>query len=385
MTSPDPSPDRPPSLGTQSPLPAGLEAAQDTSLEQQQQGPDQMLDEQQPGPPPAPFQPLFTLVTDSITHAAYHPRVHYIFSDDDPQLLTDALADHGYQQHALASPSTNLEPSPSVSGGGSSSSSRPSLNHPPLPPPVSTERAIILDLVPKKTTTNPSHHDDPTSSSAAVDYEVAWASSLSSDWAVVSTKVSPMADDAATAVPEDGAHSSESYEGAQQRLMMLRIEGVDIAGPAFPPQNSSTRARKSSTSMPAAAAAARKSSPEERDLHMSGSGAKQVPSPAGIDMQDHEDYGAILEEFEKRMVVLRKVVDAGMERQHKIAAAAAAAEAEQEVTGHHHDAGGVGTHDWAGEQVQEQQEEDLGPGEAAQPPAQHVASSRAHETGGVAE
>ncbi|KAE8141582.1 hypothetical protein BDV38DRAFT_278936 [Aspergillus pseudotamarii] len=37
-----------------------------------------------------PFQPFFTLIEDASTSEYYHPTVHYIFSDDDTDIVTEA-------------------------------------------------------------------------------------------------------------------------------------------------------------------------------------------------------------------------------------------------------------------------------------------------------
>ncbi|OAA73859.1 hypothetical protein ISF_00760 [Cordyceps fumosorosea ARSEF 2679] len=39
-------------------------------------------------PPPPPFEPLFALLTNTTTGATVHPRVHYLFSDDDASIPT---------------------------------------------------------------------------------------------------------------------------------------------------------------------------------------------------------------------------------------------------------------------------------------------------------
>lgn len=288
------------------PLAASLETAQPMDPEQQlHHDPDQP---QVNEAVPPPFQPLFTLVTDSITRTTRHPQVHYIFSDDDPQLLTDALADHAHQHQ----PPSSHDSSPNAS-----TSQNP--RNPPLTNP-NTERAILLDLVPKTASTS----DDPTSSSAAATgFHVQWASSLSADWAVTSAKITPMADDAAT-VPSD-TQGSEAPDGAPR--LMLRIEGVDVAS-GVPP--ASTRTRKPSISTvahtsSAAAAGGRRPSLEERELRMSasgGGGGGKRASPSGPGAQGNEDYGAIVEEFDKRMGMLRKVIDASLERQQYTTSAA---------------------------------------------------------------
>ncbi|PNS21893.1 hypothetical protein CAC42_491 [Sphaceloma murrayae] len=44
--------------------------------------------------PPANFRPFFTLVEDGNTGEHYHPEVHYVFSDDDPDTLTSSIIDN---------------------------------------------------------------------------------------------------------------------------------------------------------------------------------------------------------------------------------------------------------------------------------------------------
>jgi hypothetical protein len=39
---------------------------------------------------PPDFRPFFTLIEDPETGEHHHPTVHYIFSDDDPEILTNA-------------------------------------------------------------------------------------------------------------------------------------------------------------------------------------------------------------------------------------------------------------------------------------------------------
>lgn len=58
--------------------------------EQQQQQPD---DEAPLEPPMPPFEPLFALLTNSTTNTTVHPRIHYLFSDDDPSVLASPAVD----------------------------------------------------------------------------------------------------------------------------------------------------------------------------------------------------------------------------------------------------------------------------------------------------
>lgn len=259
-------------------------------------------DEEEPPPPPPPFHPLFTLVSDSTTRQTHHPRVHYIFADDDPEVLTKALAE--FTDHRSVS-KENIRRSSSSRGSGASQS------HPPPP----HERAIVLDLVPvsPRDSSNPTGTDSGAAKPPPPPYEVACASSLSPDWAVVTAKLSPMSSSGTDAAP--GTQTSESDDGTQpqpQRLL-LRIEGVDAGGGGSAALTTATattrtRARKSS------AAAAAKKQPSQESLSGSGSGS----GAAG-----QRDYSAIVEEFDRRMGILRKVVDAGMERRAKMAEAEA--------------------------------------------------------------
>ncbi|RMJ10824.1 hypothetical protein CDV36_009551 [Fusarium kuroshium] len=58
--------------------------------QQQQQQPD---DEAPLEPPMPPFEPLFALLTNSTTNTTVHPRIHYLFSDDDPSVLASPAVD----------------------------------------------------------------------------------------------------------------------------------------------------------------------------------------------------------------------------------------------------------------------------------------------------
>ncbi|KAK0611080.1 hypothetical protein B0T14DRAFT_529598 [Immersiella caudata] len=191
---------------------------------------------------PVPFKPLFALVTTS-THPSYrqttqHPILHYVFADDDPELLTEALAQH----HRAAD---------EFSGE------------------YNRERAIMLDLA-------PSDHGSG--------YEVERASSLSPDWAVVSASIGRM---------EDINGTLAAAHGDGQDALMLKIEGVSVES------SSSTPSGKTST-------------PEGE---LQGSGAK-LPRP----QQVVEEYSGLLSDFEKRMGVLKRVLDAGGETQRPVTA-----------------------------------------------------------------
>ncbi|KAF7561848.1 hypothetical protein G7046_g2296 [Stylonectria norvegica] len=44
-------------------------------------------------PPLPPFEPVFTLLTNTTSNTTVHPRIHYLFADDDPSILTTPAVD----------------------------------------------------------------------------------------------------------------------------------------------------------------------------------------------------------------------------------------------------------------------------------------------------
>ncbi|KAI0178541.1 hypothetical protein GGR52DRAFT_260793 [Hypoxylon sp. FL1284] len=129
---------------------------------------------------PPPFAPIFTLVNNTSTRTTHHPHVRYVFSDDDPDVLTQALAD--------------LDPEL----GGSTAD-----------PTLPTNRAMILDLAPD----------------TAGRYKVAWASSLSPSWAVLDAQLSQISPPSSDGESNNGNEGGDGSSRADR--LMLRIEGVD--------------------------------------------------------------------------------------------------------------------------------------------------------------
>ncbi len=90
------------------------------------------------------FHPFFTLIEDTVTNEHHHPTVHYIFADDDTDIITEA---------ALRSLEV-LDPSQPTAQGQSNTQSRvqnagdDTLNTSRLPPPVAgmREHYIVLDV-----------------------------------------------------------------------------------------------------------------------------------------------------------------------------------------------------------------------------------------------
>lgn len=62
------------------------EAASDDDAAYEEPAADELL-------PPPDFKPFFTLIEDPVTGEHHHPTVHYMFSDDDPEVLTSAALD----------------------------------------------------------------------------------------------------------------------------------------------------------------------------------------------------------------------------------------------------------------------------------------------------
>jgi hypothetical protein len=199
-------------------------------------GPQAQSQSPPPPPPPSlpdestiraaaspPFRPFFTLVSDVRPGGATmqnHPRVHYVFADDDPEPLARAL-------EASASASQQL--------GG--------------------ERVVLVDLEP----------------AGPAGYAVASAASLSPGWALTSARVSRMEGGDGGG---GGGAASPPAQGDDAPLM-LRIEGV---------------------------------------------GAEVVPTVSvrsSASSGEAESYDPIVEELERRMGMLRRVVEAGEERRRK--------------------------------------------------------------------
>ncbi|KAI0160565.1 hypothetical protein GGR57DRAFT_499246 [Xylariaceae sp. FL1272] len=209
---------------------------------------------------PPPFAPIFTLVDNTSTRTTHHPHVRYIFSDDDPDILTHALAECDIHN----------------TGGDESDPAN---------------RAMILDL----------QSDDQGG------YSVAWSSSLSPSWAVLDAQLSHISP------PSSEAGSTGGGEGNTEKKpdrLMLRIEGLETTNP-----ESSSELRISG----------------ERTGQGSGSGSGSRSGSAHKE-NDKEEYAGMLDEFDKRMATLRKVVNASEDRRKKVAAKAGVTEEVPEQT-----------------------------------------------------
>lgn len=239
---------------------------QHPSLEPQQDArPDQLsrhLAEAASRPPiPPRFTPVFALVDDGTTRTTHHPRVHYIFADDNPDVLTEALTEAAAHHPPLDSPSFAL-PLPVD----------PRTGKPP-------DRAILLDLV-------------PNADGAAPGFSIAAANSLSADFAVTGASLSRNPDDSGPG--NDAAAEGDAADGH----LVLRIEGVSAEGP---PKFPATAIRRTSPSASGGGLTYSGAS--------SGSGRSRGGGGAPV-TGGSEEFVALAEDFDRRMDVMRRVVEA---------------------------------------------------------------------------
>ena len=145
--------------------------------------------------PPPSLTPFFTLISDSTTSTTHHPTVHYIFSDDDSSLVTDAalgIHDELFPSQELRSPRT---PRASTATAGRMEKDK--------------DRFILLTLTPDAQGIESAH-------------------SMTPDWQVLSASIgtAPTLDDG-----KDGSMDrGEEAEGSWEKGMMVRIEGVERRG-----------------------------------------------------------------------------------------------------------------------------------------------------------
>lgn len=120
-------------------------------------------------PPPSLRAPFFTMVHDVTSGEHHHPHVHYVFSDDDPDIITNAILQNLYPDGAAVQS--------------------------PASAAASTDRHIIVDL----------------DENGEV---VISAKSLNHDWQIINTSIIV-------------APTFDESSSAEEAGMMLRIEGVE--------------------------------------------------------------------------------------------------------------------------------------------------------------
>jgi hypothetical protein len=146
--------------------------------------------------PPPNFNPFFTLIEDSTSGEHHHPYVHYVFADDDPDIVTAAsmrglgLDETKYMSHDAQEGGDRQQHQEGVS--------EESLVESPLPPPIPgvKEHYLIIDL-------------------GADGRTIVDAQSLSPEWQITDTSIG-------TAPSFDETSPDQGH--------MLRIEGIEIPG-----------------------------------------------------------------------------------------------------------------------------------------------------------
>lgn len=162
------------------------EATQDPARLPSDEGQQQGAVTQHETPQRPPFQPFFTLISDSAISTTHHPQqVHYIFDDDDTELLTAACLEAVDAEDAYeASTRPPFEQTPTN-------------NSPPVGARVPENRILLLNVDASGT-------------------KVVKAHSLTPNWQILSTSLSP--------APTWDTPAQEG--GAEEHNMMLRIEGT---------------------------------------------------------------------------------------------------------------------------------------------------------------
>lgn len=205
---------------------------------------------------PSNFKPFFTLIEDANSSDYHHPTVHYIFSDDDAELMTEA----SLRALVTGTQATSTSPLPQQprsdndtadSGDylGLEHGNRPSL----LPPPIPgiQDRYIVIDIEPASNigVGNPSSVPDTLAGTSAgtattvvstspaqrqqqgqtdfpFGYRVTSVHSLTPDWQVLDVSLSP----APTFDAPPQQQQQQQTAGEQATVgnnLMLRIRGTD--------------------------------------------------------------------------------------------------------------------------------------------------------------
>ncbi|KAK5064530.1 hypothetical protein LTR84_000363 [Exophiala bonariae] len=185
---------------------------------------------------PTSFQPFFTLIEDSVSNEHYHPTVHYIFEDDDSDVIAEAacrsleILDPSQQRQEHDDPSEMSQSHAGEVGHGHDQDTQSRL---PVPLPGVHEHYLILDIHPRGTLHQhplashqqqqqqlPTHPtpiipgSSPSTATPQIPFHVTSAHSLSAEWQVLQTKVG------AAPTIGDGNDDADDDEG-----WMLRIEG----------------------------------------------------------------------------------------------------------------------------------------------------------------
>ncbi|KLJ07193.1 hypothetical protein EMPG_17315 [Blastomyces silverae] len=245
------------------------------------------------GPHQSPFRPFFTVIQDAHSSEYHHPTVHYIFSDDDTDLITEAAlraleAGQGTNSLRGSSNAHLREVDEDEETGAHAKASS-------LPPPVPgvQEHYIVVDIHPSHfdaarnnlaespniNTRDPSNSTEglgPTSATSPPTNEtlqppypftISSAHSLSPSWQILNTRLcTARTFDSSTNSPTAASTSANNRSSSPVGGLMLEIEGT--SGVSF-----------------------------TSSLHRS--------------QQDQHRLEEMMEQFEKRMEELRQIIAAG--------------------------------------------------------------------------
>ena len=125
------------------------------------------------------FQPFFTIVKDADTSEHHHPSVHYVFADDDPEVITEAACYALFQQNERQ-----------VAGWPESNNTLQSQDI--------KEHLVLIDVEP---------------GNGANLFHILKSHSLSSDWQILNASIS-------------SAPTIDSAASERGERLMLKIEGV---------------------------------------------------------------------------------------------------------------------------------------------------------------
>lgn len=170
--------------------------------------------------PQVPFQPFFALIEDIVTSEHYHPTVHYIFAEDEPDIITEAAC------RSLGDGIDDPRPTDTAAQEQERDEEDVASRLPP-PRPGVKEHYLLLDVQPSPNTGPASQQQLsdrlPSPSPSSVEtaqallrsypYVVTSAQSLSPDWQVFRTSIT------------DAPTMNAEQQNPDEQHLMLRIEG----------------------------------------------------------------------------------------------------------------------------------------------------------------
>ncbi|EFR04511.1 hypothetical protein MGYG_07518 [Nannizzia gypsea CBS 118893] len=176
--------------------------------------------EDTPIPVHPPFKPFFTVIGDATSSEYFHPTVHYIFSDDDTSIITEA---------ALQSLEINKQKPPSWSTESISQKEKKKGESTPKAK-AAAEQFIILDVEPTNTNDTSGAADAATTDAQETSARPNLTpQSLSPAWQVINTSLSP--------APNFDSASNSPTSTDRDNNAVLMIEGTS----GFASDSSATR------------------------------------------------------------------------------------------------------------------------------------------------